>query len=392
MASPCTPADSSHGGMDQIKGGFFRKTVSDLFSILFSSPSLPFSSNIRVKNAALRVFSSGAIAKRIDVFTLETSDDVVIVIRVSRRKNSPSTTQCSSEITPTKKAHVIQEDRKEVEVLEGPSHKVSENISICSSQVSNLSSPHADEKRHEINVTPIGYRRCSEGLRNFKGNQKNPASSCSLKDEIRGSPTSGEIPVTLDDEKLNSSLSGTILSGKSPVHLSAKIISNTEEKRVIVCGLVGGNNNSTPLSVFSDPEDVLLQNELGSSKSKRGRKSKNANNKAAKETDAKEESTHRKKTERKIIYEKPVTFLLGVVIDVPLPSPEKLAKTFAVSPECSPYGRSRSGRLLLPTMEFWRNQIPVYDSDHSITRIQGDLPASVRGLYLLLNRQLILLV
>lgn len=198
---------------------------------------------------------------------------------VSRRENSPSTIQCSSEVTPTKKGHVIHEDRKEVEVSEGPSHKVSENISIRSSQVSNLSSPHADEKRHEINVTPIGYRRCSEGLRNFKGNQKNPASSCSLKDEIHVSPTSGEIPVTLDDEKLNSSLSGTILSGKSPVHLSAKIISNTKEKRVIVCGLVGRNNNSTPLSVFSDPEDVLLQNELGSSKSKRGRKSKNANTK-----------------------------------------------------------------------------------------------------------------
>lgn len=196
---------------------------------------------------------------------------------VSRRENSPSTTQCSLEVTPTKKGHVIHEDRKEVEVSEGPSHKVSENISIRSSQVSNLSSSHADEKRHEINVTPIGYRRCSEGLRNFKGNQKFPASSCSLKDEIHGSPTSGEIPVKLDDEKPNSSLSGTILSGKSPVHLSAKIISNTKEKPVIVCGLVSRNNNSTPLSVFSAPEDVQLQNELGSSKSKRRWKSKNAN-------------------------------------------------------------------------------------------------------------------
>ncbi|XP_022143984.1 uncharacterized protein LOC111013765 isoform X4 [Momordica charantia] len=44
------------------------------------------------------------------------------------------------------------------------------------------------------------------------------------------------------------------------------------------------------------------------------------------------------------------------------------------SPESLSYGRSRSGRLLLPAMEFWRNQLPVYDADRRIRGIQEGLP------------------
>ncbi|XP_054800228.1 kinetochore-associated protein KNL-2 homolog [Prosopis cineraria] len=47
-------------------------------------------------------------------------------------------------------------------------------------------------------------------------------------------------------------------------------------------------------------------------------------------------------------------------------SHEKLS---AVSPDLSNFRRSRSGRLLLPPLEFWRNQMPVYDADHSLTEI-----------------------
>ncbi|XP_048225677.1 kinetochore-associated protein KNL-2 homolog isoform X2 [Ricinus communis] len=41
--------------------------------------------------------------------------------------------------------------------------------------------------------------------------------------------------------------------------------------------------------------------------------------------------------------------------------------------EFSSLKRSRSGRLLLPTLDFWRNQIPVYDADRNITGIQQEL-------------------
>ncbi|XP_010253234.1 PREDICTED: uncharacterized protein LOC104594582 isoform X2 [Nelumbo nucifera] len=60
----------------------------------------------------------------------------------------------------------------------------------------------------------------------------------------------------------------------------------------------------------------------------------------------------------------------------------KLVSTFSqerkhssiVSPECLSFRRSRSGRLLVPTLEFWHNEQVVYDADGQITGIQKGLP------------------
>ncbi|KAF1880059.1 hypothetical protein Lal_00022188 [Lupinus albus] len=45
-------------------------------------------------------------------------------------------------------------------------------------------------------------------------------------------------------------------------------------------------------------------------------------------------------------------------------------KNSLVSPISSSLRKSRSGRLLLPPLEFWRNQIPVYNVDREVTEIQ----------------------
>ncbi|MED6123951.1 hypothetical protein PIB30_054438 [Stylosanthes scabra] len=45
-------------------------------------------------------------------------------------------------------------------------------------------------------------------------------------------------------------------------------------------------------------------------------------------------------------------------------------KTSSVS-ALSSFKKSRSGRLLLPPLEFWRNQMPIYNADHEVTEIQG---------------------
>ncbi|KAL5067987.1 hypothetical protein RYX36_018874 [Vicia faba] len=44
-----------------------------------------------------------------------------------------------------------------------------------------------------------------------------------------------------------------------------------------------------------------------------------------------------------------------------------------VSPESLSVKKSRSGRLLLPSLEFWRNEIPIYNADREIKEIQQDL-------------------
>ncbi|KAL6987564.1 hypothetical protein U1Q18_013310 [Sarracenia purpurea var. burkii] len=68
-----------------------------------------------------------------------------------------------------------------------------------------------------------------------------------------------------------------------------------------------------------------------------------------KEANAKKTSRSRNKTKRKLTYESPVTL-------------EGADKTSIVSPESLCFKRSRSGRLLLPTLEFWRNQMAIYDA------------------------------
>ncbi|BAT91276.1 hypothetical protein VIGAN_06259300 [Vigna angularis var. angularis] len=45
-------------------------------------------------------------------------------------------------------------------------------------------------------------------------------------------------------------------------------------------------------------------------------------------------------------------------------------KKSTASPESSSFRTSRSGRLLVPPLEFWRNQIPIYDADHVLKEIK----------------------
>ncbi|XP_059667804.1 kinetochore-associated protein KNL-2 homolog [Cornus florida] len=87
-----------------------------------------------------------------------------------------------------------------------------------------------------------------------------------------------------------------------------------------------------------------------------------------KESNAKEANASRKKTKRKLTYGSPIIR-------------EQKEKESVVSPGSLSFKRSRSGRLLLPTLEFWRNQTAIYDADRHITGIQEGLLAvkSSRG-------------
>ncbi|KAK3031713.1 hypothetical protein RJ639_035299 [Escallonia herrerae] len=77
-----------------------------------------------------------------------------------------------------------------------------------------------------------------------------------------------------------------------------------------------------------------------------------------------EASTNRKKAKRKLTYESPDT-QRGKETP-PIVSPESLSSK-----------RSRSGRLLLPTLEFWRNQTAIYDAcslpqaAHNFSKLAG---------------------
>ncbi|KAI3453484.1 hypothetical protein Pfo_010147 [Paulownia fortunei] len=63
---------------------------------------------------------------------------------------------------------------------------------------------------------------------------------------------------------------------------------------------------------------------------------------------------------------KPLAINLGNMIDElfneETPDREK-EKVPSASPQCMSFNRSRSGRLLMPILEFWRNQGAIYNAD-----------------------------
>ncbi|XVF08067.1 hypothetical protein REPUB_Repub06bG0193900 [Reevesia pubescens] len=58
---------------------------------------------------------------------------------------------------------------------------------------------------------------------------------------------------------------------------------------------------------------------------------------------------------------------------------KRKGKQSVVSPKSLSLKCSRSGRVLLPRLEFWRNQIPVYDQNRRITGIKEEVDAIKRS-------------
>ncbi|XP_047968162.1 kinetochore-associated protein KNL-2 homolog isoform X1 [Salvia hispanica] len=58
----------------------------------------------------------------------------------------------------------------------------------------------------------------------------------------------------------------------------------------------------------------------------------------------------------------------------------KKEKGWNASPQSCSFRRSRSGRLLMPTLEFWRNQRAIYDTDRTVTGFEeGMQPYQLRN-------------
>ncbi|XP_063950400.1 kinetochore-associated protein KNL-2 homolog isoform X2 [Daucus carota subsp. sativus] len=79
---------------------------------------------------------------------------------------------------------------------------------------------------------------------------------------------------------------------------------------------------------------------------------------------SKETSTGEKNTKRELTY-------LGSPV-----TPKADIKTSIMSPELSSVKRSRSGRILLPTLEYWRNQTAIYDAEHQVIGIKDSIPCT----------------
>ncbi|KAK9985316.1 hypothetical protein SO802_030267 [Lithocarpus litseifolius] len=206
-----------------------------------------------------------------------------------------------------------------------------------------------------------------------KGSPKNsPGSGCSTKHKNKMLSPKTKTFENPDEAKLNSSSGVTIqpegimdISDNVPDHSVGQILGNLSEnvrskgevEKWTVSGLKRESIKMNSVPVASGNMSEILQNHnfefednnISSSSTYVGK------------SDAKERA-NKKKTKRNLMFDQTVSRR----------SQERKNKKSIVSPESLSYGRSRSGKLLIPTMEFWRNQLPVYDADRKITGIMTE--------------------
>ncbi|KAG8649283.1 hypothetical protein MANES_08G078100v8 [Manihot esculenta] len=213
------------------------------------------------------------------------------------------------------------------DILKQPSNNF--QVTVCST-VQTVAKENEDApsmvESSPVNAIPSdsGSRKCSTPLRDLKDNKKQKSiSGCSVNHKSK--ELISEVDEHLDGSKLKKRSHSTFQAEKE---ISQKMLSAARILRNL-SGTVGSKEKSEQVSV----------NKGGSSM---------------------------KKARRKIIFDAQATPLTG----------ERKEKTCVFSPESLSLKRSRAGRLLLPTLEFWRNQIPVYDADRNITGIQEEFRAS----------------
>ncbi|XP_038720911.1 kinetochore-associated protein KNL-2 homolog isoform X2 [Tripterygium wilfordii] len=190
----------------------------------------------------------------------------------------------------------------------------------------NSNSPNAVEI-DAVNFTPAnsnGKRRVIKGNYLRRKQRENPVSRCSMKDKDKMYVRE---EVELPDEKRPKGN-----SSQSAVRSRVKIKASE--------------------ATFSQSVRQRSRNLLGTPKSKG--KLRTPNSKGRKQ------HSSANKSKRKIVFDAHVS---------PLTQEREVC---IVSPESLSSKRSRSGRLVVPPLQFWRNQIPIYDVDRNMIGIQED--------------------
>ncbi|BBH06101.1 hypothetical protein Prudu_017659, partial [Prunus dulcis] len=351
------------------------------------------------KEGARRVFSSAPIAKRFDVFTLETVDGICVAIKgfINKQKTTEngfpsevfshflfgfppyweqwvakffggdSTTTCAvsgsisdsdklatqpgsikssipsslhfdQEETPVEQ--VSCEDRHDVEVPKQFSSELPTNVAV-----DDFPKHAAEEETGRANIGASDFQ-CIGKPMHLVSNQKKPSCIRGLESlgGVSGATTQSGGKVDISEEYASYS------AGRVTRSLSRNLSRKGKKKKMVGCGL-----NSEKNTVDSVPAHTH--------NAKQGQNCGNITTQVGGESDAKEENTFRKRTKTNTTFYTKENPTLEVNKKVSIASPESLNMR-----------RSRSGRLLLPTMEFWRNQLAIYDSDRKVTGIQGGLP------------------
>ncbi|XP_058215109.1 kinetochore-associated protein KNL-2 homolog isoform X2 [Rhododendron vialii] len=432
-ASASNADDSAANNAPPLSSSYFRKTVClrDWWLIKseqdFKGKRLAVAGLTSQEKQAVRAFTSAPILNRSDPLTLETVDGIYVLIdsclnKVRTEENGfpyevfshfvfgfptnweeyaenwlekeRSNKDVSSILgrdklstdsgtaddiscgTPNRNTAAVSEERHgtsdnmDVNSEEKGHHKPQDDISdgtpdtnkaaFCEERhgTSDKRDVSSEEKGHYIPQDGACNDSSLEGLSLSAGRTLNRSSS-KMKSKLKGDPKSVK-PVEYEENRLACGSSGKnnmrngAICGKRTSGRRSTSIPSAVGLQPTDCETVGGNI-ARQAGKQSKNTSKTLRSCVGLSDANQIDDLKIAGSK--KETNVKDASKSREKTKRKLTYESPVT-------------KRGTEKTTFVSPESSSFKRSRSGRLLLPTLEFWRNQLVIYDGDHQITGIQ----------------------
>ncbi|XAR68964.1 hypothetical protein NMG60_11000390 [Bertholletia excelsa] len=330
--------------------------------------SCKFAETVHVNSSGLSTISSGKKPRNSEKNDNEVDKDALGSRDASISTSSPSTrpgviindveklavgggstSSASDPREAQKKSASTRPTIKSSHVLGDSKTSLDDTMTIAKKQLTSEKSPRA---------TTVNTKSSNSGLKNLRlGERMKQAARCCLKYKDRNRTPASEACEDLDKQKQNciSEVRRTAWSkdeedilDKSPSECRRRKYQGQHKQGITSkAGKETKSMNRTTRYSIWHADDANKNSDLPTAVGK-------------KETNAKKESNSGNKTKRKLTYESPTTR-------------RGTEKTSFVSPESLNIKRSRSGRLLLPTLEFWRNQVAVYDVNRQITGIrEGD--------------------
>ncbi|XP_021288950.1 uncharacterized protein LOC110420100 [Herrania umbratica] len=389
--------DSKDGG-----SSYFQKTVSlhDWWLVKadkdFEGKRLAVAGSTSRELEAVRLFTSAPIVKRYDVFTLETADGICVCIKgfINRHRTEKNgfssevfthfsfgfppyweeyakkclgkngTTDIEFEVVPNSSKPARDSDpsliltpSEHVEVASQDKH-VQMSCFQTASKGSDVLNPAGNlsskvEERSNLN---IGVSiDCSHNLSEQIAAVVDASNASKTLDPAAKLLTSVEerinhYPSFIETDNVN------VRKKKNTVNVSPYISGNRRTRSQII---KGSPKKSSGVGYSMTPKERPSTTEIQDEQKLSRRITRSFPSTLS---HVNERCSSWKETRRKLDFEK---------VASPV-SQERKGKQSVISPESLSLKCSRSGRLLLPRLEFWRNQIAVYDQTRKITGIREE--------------------
>ncbi|KAL1326659.1 hypothetical protein HN51_036779 [Arachis hypogaea] len=308
------------------------------------------------REEVVRVFTSAPIAKRHDLFSLETTDGVYIIIRGFIDEQRTIDNGFPPEVfshflfgfPQNWESYAADLIRDESTIGTDLGSAVPKNVSSIDPEIFSA----AQEKSILSSSKPLKEAFGAHGKPHAEGEWYDSNATCGVN-AAQGSGSIRRVTRYYNRKVCQQKQAASGITLKHPEELNSPVTpAQLQSLEKVTTEKVNTPSEHLDESSTSRVSRTLFENEEGCSRRKKA-------------TSEKGQITCERKMARSATATKyPRKRGLSPSI---IGEKEKISSVSALSS----FKKSRSGRLLLPPLEFWRNQIPIYNADHEVTEIQG---------------------